>query len=101
MSQGQEICEKQTSFLLQAIRGNEKKLKLQTENNEEHTLNFREKIQHDSMIEALQKTNRNVSLAAKILDVSRSTFYPALMGSKIPTLKCGECEGISWEINCP
>ena len=27
------------------------------------------------MIEALQKTNGNVSLAAKLLDVPRSTFY--------------------------
>ena len=27
------------------------------------------------MIEALEKTNGNVSLAAKLLDVPRSTFY--------------------------
>ncbi|MEH7815364.1 helix-turn-helix domain-containing protein [Bacillus toyonensis] len=38
-------------------------------------MNFREKIQRDSMIEALQKTNGNVSLAVKLLDVPRSTFY--------------------------
>ncbi|MGH1283933.1 sigma-54-dependent Fis family transcriptional regulator [Bacillus toyonensis] len=75
LSQGREICEKQVSFLLQTIMGNERQFQLQTENNEEHTLSFRERIQHDSMIEALQKTNGNVSLAAKLLDVPRSTFY--------------------------
>ncbi|MGG0730382.1 sigma-54-dependent Fis family transcriptional regulator [Bacillus paramycoides] len=75
LSQGREICEKQISFLLQTMMGKQKQLELQTENKEEHTLNFREKIQRDSMIEALQKTNGNVSLAAKLLDVPRSTFY--------------------------
>ena len=48
---------------------------MQAENKTENTLNFREKIQRDSMIEALEKTNGNVSLAAKLLDVPRSTFY--------------------------
>lgn len=38
-------------------------------------LTFREKIQKDLMIEALQKTNGNVTLAAKLLDIPRSTFY--------------------------
>jgi sigma-54 dependent transcriptional regulator, acetoin dehydrogenase operon transcriptional activator AcoR len=38
-------------------------------------LTFREKIQKDLMIEALQKTKGNVSLAAKLLDIPRSTFY--------------------------
>ncbi|MFD6508176.1 sigma-54-dependent Fis family transcriptional regulator [Bacillus sp. NPDC060175] len=75
LSQGREICEKQISFLLQTMMGKQKQLELQTENEEEHTLNFREKIQCDSMIEALHKTNGNVSLAAKLLDVPRSTFY--------------------------
>ncbi|KMN45982.1 hypothetical protein VK90_05125 [Bacillus sp. LK2] len=75
LSQGREICEKQISFLLQTMMGKQKQLELQAENKEEHTLNFREKIQCDSMIEALQKTNGNVSLAAKLLDVPRSTFY--------------------------
>ncbi|MGE7632536.1 sigma-54-dependent Fis family transcriptional regulator [Bacillus paramycoides] len=75
LSQGREICEKQISFLLQTMMGKQKQLELQTENKEEHTLNFREKIQRDSMIEALQKTNGNVTLAAKLLDVPRSTFY--------------------------
>ncbi|MED1116649.1 sigma-54-dependent Fis family transcriptional regulator [Bacillus paramycoides] len=75
LSQGREICERQISFLLQTMMGKQKQLELQTENKEEHTLNFREKIQRDSMIEALQKTNGNVSLAAKLLDVPRSTFY--------------------------
>ncbi|MBE5106556.1 sigma-54-dependent Fis family transcriptional regulator [Bacillus thuringiensis] len=75
LSQGQEICEKQITFLLQTMMGNEKQFELQAENNEDHTLNFRERIQRDSMIEALQKTNGNVSLAAKLLDMPRSTFY--------------------------
>lgn len=75
LSQGREICEKQVSFLLQTMMGNQQKLELQAENKTEHTLNFRERIQHDSMIEALQKTNGNVSLAAKLLNVPRSTFY--------------------------
>jgi transcriptional regulator of acetoin/glycerol metabolism len=38
-------------------------------------LTFREKIQKDLMIEALRKTKGNVSLAAKLLDIPRSTFY--------------------------
>ncbi|PFB32131.1 sigma-54-dependent Fis family transcriptional regulator [Bacillus cereus] len=75
LSQGREICEKQISFLLQTMMGNQHQLELQAENKTEHTLNFREKIQRDSMIEALEKTNGNVSLAAKLLDVPRSTFY--------------------------
>ncbi|PEL35567.1 sigma-54-dependent Fis family transcriptional regulator [Bacillus toyonensis] len=75
LSQGREICEKQVAFLLQTMMGNQQQLELQVENKTEHTLNFREKIQRDSMIEALQKTNGNVSLAVKLLDVPRSTFY--------------------------
>ncbi|WP_088291894.1 sigma-54-dependent Fis family transcriptional regulator [Bacillus mycoides] len=75
LSQGREICEKQISFLLQTMMGNQHQLELLAENKTEHTLNFREKIQRDSMIEALEKTNGNVSLAAKLLDVPRSTFY--------------------------
>ena len=75
LSQGREICEKQVAFLLQTMRGNQQQLELQVENKTEHTLNFRKKIQRDSMIEALQKTNGNVSLAAKLLNVPRSTFY--------------------------
>jgi transcriptional regulator of acetoin/glycerol metabolism len=38
-------------------------------------LTFREKIQKDLMIEALHKTKGNVTLAAKLLDIPRSTFY--------------------------
>ncbi|MGV2488114.1 UNVERIFIED_CONTAM: sigma-54-dependent Fis family transcriptional regulator, partial [Bacillus mycoides] len=75
LSQGREICEKQISFLLQTMIGNQHQLEMQAENKTEHTLNFREKIQRDSLIEALEKTNGNVSLAAKLLDVPRSTFY--------------------------
>ncbi|MED3087512.1 sigma-54-dependent Fis family transcriptional regulator [Bacillus toyonensis] len=75
LSQGREICEKQVAFLLQTMMGNQQQLELQVEIKTEHTLNFREKIQRDSMIEALQKTNGNVSLAVKLLDVPRSTFY--------------------------
>ncbi|HDR7794716.1 TPA: sigma-54-dependent Fis family transcriptional regulator [Bacillus luti] len=75
LSQGRGICEKQISFLLQTMMRNEERLELQAENKTEYTLSFREKIQRDSMTEALQKTNGNVSLAAKLLDVPRSTFY--------------------------
>ncbi|MEC2474793.1 sigma-54-dependent Fis family transcriptional regulator, partial [Bacillus thuringiensis] len=75
LSQGREICEKQVAFLLQTMMGNQQQLELQVENKTEHPLNFREKIQRDSMIEVLQKTNGNVSSAAKLLDVPRSTFY--------------------------
>jgi len=28
-------------------------------------------------------------------------FYPALMGSKIPTSKFSESKEFRWEINCP
>ena len=74
LSQGQEICENKSLFL-QTMMGNQHQLALQAENKIENTLNFRERIQRDSMIEALEKTNGNVSLAAKLLDVPRSTFY--------------------------
>ncbi|MED3468505.1 sigma-54-dependent Fis family transcriptional regulator [Bacillus thuringiensis] len=83
LSQGREICEKQISFLLQTMMGNQQQLELQVENKTEHTLNFRGKIQRDGMIEALQKTNGNVSLAAKLLDVPRSTFYKRMQKYKL------------------
>ncbi|MFC9414928.1 sigma-54-dependent Fis family transcriptional regulator [Bacillus mobilis] len=83
LSQGREIYEKQISFLLQTMIGNQHQLALQVENKPEHTLNFREKIQRDSMIEALEKTNGNVSLAAKLLDVPRSTFYKRMQKYKL------------------
>ncbi|WP_448162482.1 sigma-54-dependent Fis family transcriptional regulator [Bacillus mobilis] len=83
LSQGREICEKQISFLLQTMMGNQHQLALQAENKTEHTLNFRKKIQRDSMIEALEKTNGNVSLAAKLLDVPRSTFYKRMQKYKL------------------
>ncbi|EEK44572.1 sigma-54-dependent Fis family transcriptional regulator [Bacillus paranthracis] len=83
LSQGREICEKQISFLLQTMMGNQHQLALQEENKTENTLNFREKIQRDSMIEALEKTNGNVSLAAKLLDVPRSTFYKRMQKYKL------------------
>ncbi|EEL50529.1 sigma-54-dependent Fis family transcriptional regulator [Bacillus cereus] len=77
LSQGREICENQISFLLQTMNVNQKNLELKEQKamKHEHTLTFREKIQRDGMIEALQKTKGNVSLAAKLLDVPRSTFY--------------------------
>ncbi len=65
------------------MRGNQQQLELQVENKTEHTLNFRKKIQRDSMIEALQKTNGNVSLAAKLLNVPRSTFYKRMQKYKL------------------
>ncbi|MFU2028999.1 sigma-54-dependent Fis family transcriptional regulator [Bacillus wiedmannii] len=83
LSQGREICEKQISFLLQTMMGNQHQLELQAEKKTEHTLNFREKIQRDSMIEALEKTNGNVSLAGKLLDVPRSTFYKRMQKYKL------------------
>ncbi|PFL28390.1 sigma-54-dependent Fis family transcriptional regulator [Bacillus cereus] len=83
LSQGREICEKQVDFLLQTMRGNQQQLELQVENKTEHTLHFREKIQRDSMIEALQKTIGNVSLAAKLLNVPRSTFYKRMQKYKL------------------
>ncbi|MGN4254141.1 sigma-54-dependent Fis family transcriptional regulator [Bacillus cereus group sp. MYBKT14-1] len=83
LSQGREICEKQVALLIQTVMGNQQQLELQVENKTEHTLNFREKIQRDSMIEALQKTNGNVSLAAKLLDVPRSTFYKRMQKYKL------------------
>lgn len=46
------------------------------ENSVQHSsLTLREKVQKDLMIEALKKTQGNVSLAAKLLDIPRSTFY--------------------------
>ncbi|EEL76125.1 sigma-54-dependent Fis family transcriptional regulator [Bacillus cereus] len=83
LSQGREIYEKQVALLIQTMMGNQQQLELQVENKTEHTLNFREKIQRDSMIEALQKTNGNVSLAAKLLDVPRSTFYKRMQKYKL------------------
>ncbi|KKB44047.1 sigma-54-dependent Fis family transcriptional regulator [Bacillus thermotolerans] len=52
-----------------------------TEKKEEQKLpemNIREKIQKDLMIEALRKTKGNVTQAAKLLEVPRSTFYKRL-----------------------
>lgn len=50
-----------------------------TENKEgkhtEHVLKTREKIQKDLMLEALKRTKGNVTAAAKLLDIPRSTFY--------------------------
>ncbi|MES1049491.1 sigma-54-dependent Fis family transcriptional regulator [Bacillus thuringiensis] len=83
LSQGREICEKQVAFLLQTMRGNQQQLELQVETKTEQTLHFREKIQRDSMIEALQKKNGNVSLAAKLLNVPRSTFYKRMQKYKL------------------
>ncbi|HDR3901347.1 TPA: sigma-54-dependent Fis family transcriptional regulator [Bacillus cereus] len=83
LSQGRDICEKQVVFLIQTMMGNQEQLELQAENKTEHTLHFREKIQRDSMIEALQKTNGNVSLAAKLLNVPRSTFYKRMQKYKL------------------
>lgn len=83
LSQGREICEKQVAFLLQTMMGNQQQLELQVETKTEQTLHFREKIQRDSMIEALQKTNGNVSLAAKLLNVPRSTFYKRMQKYKL------------------
>ena len=74
---------KNKSLLLQTMMGNQHQLALQAENKTENTLNFREKIQRDSMIEALEKTNGNVSLAAKLLDVPRSTFYKRMQKYKL------------------
>ncbi|MED3570405.1 sigma-54-dependent Fis family transcriptional regulator, partial [Bacillus thuringiensis] len=53
LSQGREICEKQVALLIQTMMGNQQQLELQVENKTEHTLNFLEKIQRYSMIEAL------------------------------------------------
>lgn len=83
LSQGREISEKQVALLIQTMMGNQQQLELQVKNKTEHTLNFREKIKRDSMIEALQKTNGNVSLAAKLLDVPRSTFYKRMQKYKL------------------
>ncbi|MCR6787251.1 MULTISPECIES: sigma-54-dependent Fis family transcriptional regulator [Bacillus cereus group] len=83
LSQGREICEKQVAFLLQTMMGNQQQLEWQVETKTEQTLHFREKIQRDSMIEALQKTNGNVSLAAKLLNVPRSTFYKRMQKYKL------------------
>ncbi|MCM2533933.1 sigma-54-dependent Fis family transcriptional regulator [Neobacillus pocheonensis] len=41
-------------------------------------LKAREKIQRECMLEALQKTKGNVTAAAKLLDIPRSTFYKRL-----------------------
>ncbi|QWG36416.1 hypothetical protein E0M25_03670 [Bacillus mycoides] len=65
-------------ILLQKVMGNQKQIELQNGNKEKHTLNSREKIQCYSMMEALQKTNGNVSLTAKLLDVPRSKFYKCM-----------------------
>ncbi|MDP1419079.1 sigma-54-dependent Fis family transcriptional regulator [Peribacillus simplex] len=44
----------------------------------ENELTIREKIQRDLMIEALQKSRGNVTAAAKLMDIPRSTFYKRL-----------------------
>lgn len=44
----------------------------------ENELTTREKIQRDLMLEALQRTQGNVTAAAKLIDLPRSTFYKRL-----------------------
>jgi transcriptional regulator with PAS, ATPase and Fis domain len=44
----------------------------------EKKLKAREKIQRDLMLEALKKTRGNVTAAAKLLEIPRSTFYKRL-----------------------
>ncbi len=44
-------------------------------NSNSEKLTLREKIQKEQMIQALQKTNGNVTLAAEYLNIPRSTFY--------------------------
>jgi sigma-54 dependent transcriptional regulator, acetoin dehydrogenase operon transcriptional activator AcoR len=44
----------------------------------ENQLKPREKIQRDLMLDALKKTKGNVTAAAKLLDIPRSTFYKRL-----------------------
>ncbi|MCM3600061.1 sigma-54-dependent Fis family transcriptional regulator [Robertmurraya korlensis] len=52
---------------------------LPTEENElVKPLKPREKIQRDLMLDALKKTKGNVTAAAKLLDIPRSTFYKRL-----------------------
>ncbi|MBJ8005191.1 helix-turn-helix domain-containing protein [Bacillus cereus] len=65
-------------ILLQTMMGNQKQIELQNGNKEKHTLNFHGKLQCYSMIEALEKTNGNVSLAAKLFTVPRSKFYKCM-----------------------
>jgi transcriptional regulator of acetoin/glycerol metabolism len=45
---------------------------------EETSLKAREKIQRDLMLDALKRTNGNVTAAAKFLGIPRSTFYKRL-----------------------
>ncbi len=44
----------------------------------EKTLSFREEVQMQEMMDALKKTGGNVSAAARMLDIPRSTFYRRL-----------------------
>ncbi|WP_066053752.1 sigma-54-dependent Fis family transcriptional regulator [Robertmurraya korlensis] len=44
----------------------------------DNNLKTREKIQRDLMLDALKKTKGNVTAAAKLLDIPRSTFYKRL-----------------------
>jgi transcriptional regulator of acetoin/glycerol metabolism len=45
---------------------------------DEKKFKAREKIQRDLILEALKKTKGNVTAAAKLLDIPRSTFYKRL-----------------------
>lgn len=45
---------------------------------EETSLKARERIQKDLMLDALKRTNGNVTAAAKFLGIPRSTFYKRL-----------------------
>ncbi|KMN45433.1 hypothetical protein VK90_09070 [Bacillus sp. LK2] len=61
----------------------------------------------------IERKNRNVHwslscIYSKICEMKNTKpmwtwcfIYPALTGSKTPTSKFGECEGVRWEINCP
>jgi transcriptional regulator of acetoin/glycerol metabolism len=68
------------SFESLTIRHPSSSLSIEQENIEEveKKLKAREKIQKDLMLDALKKTKGNVTAAAKLLEIPRSTFYKRL-----------------------
>jgi transcriptional regulator of acetoin/glycerol metabolism len=66
------------SFESLTIRHPSSSMELEDNKEAEKKLKAREKIQRDLMLDALKKTKGNVTAAAKLLEIPRSTFYKRL-----------------------
>lgn len=74
----QKLMDCWDSLNLSIPKGNSASTDVSVQSETKCKLSIREKIQKDLMIEALHKTQGNVTAAAKLIDIPRSTFYKRL-----------------------